>query len=53
MSEIPQSKCEPQDIILNKYIKREPIDEPIEFDYDNDHDIPPINQWLVFYRVLH
>ncbi|KAE9544109.1 hypothetical protein AGLY_001798 [Aphis glycines] len=44
MSEIPQIKCEPQDIILNKYIKQEPIDEPIEFDHDNDHDIPPNNQ---------
>ncbi|XP_050063606.1 zinc finger protein 675-like isoform X1 [Aphis gossypii] len=44
MSEIPQIKCEPQDIILNKYIKQEPIDGPIEFDHDNDHDIPPNNQ---------
>lgn len=53
MSEISQKNYEPQDIILNKYIQQKPIDEPIEFDYDNEHDIPPTKQWLVFYRVLH
>ncbi|KAF0746557.1 zinc finger protein OZF-like, partial [Aphis craccivora] len=44
MSEISQKNYEPQDIILNKYIQQKPIDEPIEFDYDNEHDIPPTKQ---------
>jgi len=48
MSGIPQIKQEYETIILKEFIKREPIDEPIdeslELNFDNDHnDIPSTN----------
>jgi hypothetical protein len=48
MSGNPQIKQEYEAIILKEFIKREPIDEPIdepqELNFDNDHnDVPSTN----------